>query len=777
MWYTLGQIIIRNRKLNLIGLLLITAFFGYKASKIQMSYEFSKSIPTNTSTYKDYNDFQKRFGGNGELVVVGVESKNFYTPVNFNLLQNLHNNLKNISAVTDVTSVLTAVHLVKDTIEERFNSTKIFKEPFNNQQQLDSSKQIIENIPLYNSLLYNKQENAYLIGITVNKDSANSKARTLIMQRIEACINDYKNDSKNVVHISGLPYIRTIIADKIKKEMNFFLIGSLLLSALILLIFFRSLMATFMSLLVVGMGVVWCFGLMVLFNFKITLLSALIAPLVVVIGIPNCIYFLNKYHSTYQHNKNKVFALHTMVGKMGVVTLFCNIAAAIGFAVFALTKSALLQEFGIVSGIIIFALFFISLLFIPSVLSYLSAPTENEMRYLQSKLLSKVLSKIETLVMHKSKWVFGVTIIILIISIIGIFKLKKLAYIVDDLPKQDIVYKNLKWFEQTFKGVMPLEIIIDTKKKKGLQRSLQPIEKIDELSFVISQNPNVAKPLSFVDGLKLSKQAFYDEDSNSYSIPNSMAELALMTDYMKPKIGSTETSKKGFDKLLQNFIDSNKQVARISINMKDIGTLQLPILIKDFKTKAYQLFDSTKYNITFTGASITFLEGSAFIIDGLKESIIYGFILISLCMLYLFKSIKILLYSIVPNIIPLIITAGVMGWCGIPLKPSTVLVFSVALGIVIDVTIRFLVNYKQELAHYNHQINATLINTIQHTGISIIYTSLVLVVGFIIFCFSNFGGTQALGWLTSLTLFTGTFTNLILLPALMKSNAKKELTQ
>lgn len=777
MWYTLGQIIIRNRKLNLIGLLLITAFFGYKASKIQMSYEFSKSIPTNTSTYKDYNDFQKRFGGNGELVVVGVESKNFYTPVNFNLLQNLHNNLKNISAVTDVTSVLTAVHLVKDTIEERFNSTKIFKEPFNNQQQLDSSKQIIENIPLYNSLLYNKQENAYLIGITVNKDSANSKARTLIMQRIEACINDYKNDSKNVVHISGLPYIRTIIADKIKKEMNFFLIGSLLLSALILLIFFRSLMATFMSLLVVGMGVVWCFGLMVLFNFKITLLSALIAPLVVVIGIPNCIYFLNKYHSTYQHNKNKVFALHTMVGKMGVVTLFCNIAAAIGFAVFALTKSALLQEFGIVSGIIIFALFFISLLFIPSVLSYLSAPTENEMRYLQSKLLSKVLSKIETLVMHKSKWVFGVTIIILIISIIGIFKLKKLAYIVDDLPKQDIVYKNLKWFEQTFKGVMPLEIIIDTKKKKGLQRSLQPIEKIDELSFVISQNPNVAKPLSFVDGLKLSKQAFYDEDSNSYSIPNSMAELALMTDYMKPKIGSTETSKKGFDKLLQNFIDSNKQVARISINMKDIGTLQLPLLIKDFKTKAYQLFDSTKYNITFTGASITFLEGSAFIIDGLKESIIYGFILISLCMLYLFKSIKILLYSIVPNIIPLIITAGVMGWCGIPLKPSTVLVFSVALGIVIDVTIRFLVNYKQELAHYNHQINATLINTIQHTGISIIYTSLVLVVGFIIFCFSNFGGTQALGWLTSLTLFTGTFTNLILLPALMKSNAKKELTQ
>jgi uncharacterized protein len=324
---------------------------------------------------------------------------------------------------------------------------------------------------------------------------------------------------------------------------------------------------------------------------------------------------------------------------------------------------------------------------------------------------------------------------------------------------------------------MPLEIVIDTKKKKGLQRSLQPIEKIDELSYLIAQNPNVARPLSFVDGLKLSKQAFYDEDSNSYNIPNSMAELALMTDYMKPKNSNQDASKKGFEKLLQNFIDSNKQVARISINMKDIGTLQLPLLINDFKTKAYQLLDSSKYNITFTGASITFLEGSAFIIDGLKESIIYGFILISLCMLYLFRSVKILMYSIIPNIIPLVITAGVMGWCGIPLKPSTVLVFSVALGIVIDVTIRFLVNYKQELSQYEYQVNATLSNTIHHTGISIIYTSLVLVVGFIIFCFSSFGGTQALGWLTSLTLFTGTFTNLILLPALMKTNATKDLKQ
>lgn len=143
-------------------------------------------------------------------------------------------------------------------------------------------------------------------------------------------------------------------------------------------------------------------------------------------------------------------------------------------------------------------------------------------------------------------------------------------------------------------------------------------------------------------------------------------------------------------------------------------------------------------------------------------------------MFYLFRSFRILICSLIPNLIPLIITAGVMGWAGITLKPSTVLVFSVALGIVIDVTIRFLINYKQELPVQNGQVAPTLVQTIKHTGISIIYTSLVLIAGFIIFCFSEFGGTNALGWLTSLTLVVGTVTNLVLLPVLIISTSRKK---
>ena len=506
---------------------------------------------------------------------------------------------------------------------------------------------------------------------------------------------------------------------------------------------------------------------MVLFGFKITLLSALIPPLVVVIGVPNCIYFLNKYHTSFRGTTDKNKAIVQMVGRMGIVTLFCNIAAAIGFTVFAFTSSQLLKEFGIVSGINIMGLFFISLFFIPPVLSYLPAPQPKHVRYLDNKILEKILLNIEKWALFHAKWVYAISIAIVLVAGAGIFRLKSEGFIVDDLPQNDKIYTDLKWFENNFRGVMPLEIMVDTKKKRGVLK-METLQNIETLSDYMYNNENVARPISLVEALKFGNQAFYNGDSSSYLLP--MEIPASIANALRNKTGN----KSEVERLAAKFIDSTQQFTRISVNMKDIGSRRLPIVISDFEKKAASVFDSSKYKITFTGSSVSFLEGSAFIINGLKESIFWAFLLIALCMLFLFRSFRILLFSLIPNIIPLFITAGVMGWAGISLRPSTVLVFSVALGIVIDVTIRFLINYKQELPHFNFQVQPTLVQTIRHTGISIIYTSLVLIAGFIIFCFSKFGGTFALGWLTSLTLLMGTLTNLILLPVLIMSLSKKQ---
>jgi predicted RND superfamily exporter protein len=773
MWYSLGKFLLRYKVLLLAVLLIATGIMGYYASKVQLSYEFTRALPTDNIKYKAYQDFLQKFGNDGNTVVIGFEAPNLTVNV-FNAMAQLHTALKQVPGVQDVISTPTAVGLRFNDSTEKIEPYPLFHPPYNSMDSLQKDWSVFAAMPFYNGMLYNAARHSYLMAVTVNKDSANSKARTRLMNNIVAATDRYEQQSKQQVHISGLPYIRTRIADKIAKEMNGFLIGSLVLSAITLLLFFRSVSATVMSLLVVGMGVIWSIGTMVLLGFKITLLTALIPPLIVVIGIPNCIYFLNKYHTAYDETNDKTTAIVTMVGRMGIVTLFCNIAAAVGFAVFALTESALLKEFGLVSGINILVLFLISLIFIPVVLSYMKPPTAKHTNYLRSKWMQLMLTQIEYIVFNKQRWVYAITSIVTIVAIVGCFQLNRESFIVDDLPKQDEIYVDLKWFESNFEGVMPLEIVIDTKRKNGLTKTLQPIERMDAFSKYLAERSETARPLSFVEGMKFARQAYYDNDSTNYTTPTEF-DIPLIGKYLKQKdrTDSTATSKTGFAKLMGSFMDSTKQYARISVNMKDIGSKALPTFLNEVQQEANTIFDTSKYHVTFTGTSVTFLEGSTFIINGLQESIIYAFLLIALCMLYLFRGVKILLNSLIPNVVPLVITAGIMGWTGVSLKPSTVLVFSVALGIAIDVTIRFLVNYKQELPLYEHDVDATLRASIYHTGISIIYTSIVLVAGFVIFCFSDFGGTKGLGWLTSATLVVATLTNLILLPCLMRTFSTK----
>jgi uncharacterized protein len=778
MWEAIARFVLKNKLVLLIALFLVTAFMGWHASKVQLSYEFSRAIPTDNAKYISYQNFRKQFGEDGNMMVIGFQSTTLFSDSVFGDFISLNNQIKSIQGVENVLSIPSAITLKKDSVTQKLKAENIFKASSGAEKSLlnvnntDSAKNIFFSLPFYKGILYNKATNAYLLAVRINKDVLNSKNRSGVVNLVVNAANRFGKEHAIEMHFSGLPLIRTQIADKIKKEMNWFLIGSVVLLSVILLFFFRSVSIMLLSISVVLIGVIWSMGTLHLMDYKITLLTVLIPTLIVIIGIPNCIYFLNKYHIAYNETGNKETALVNMISKMGVVTLFCNIAAAIGFAVFALTKSDILKEFGEVAGINIIALFLISFILIPAVLSYLPAPKARHTRYLDNKWLIAVLDKLEVWALNHRTIIYGTTVVILAISVAGMFRLHSVGYIVDDLPKTDPIYRDLKFFEKNFKGVMPLEIIVDTKQKNGLRKNpLRIFTAIDSLSQYIAAQPEMGRPLSVVEGLKFAKQAYYDGDSSNYAVPNDF-ELSFLAPYLSTKSDSSTTAN-NFTKLVSSFMDSSKQKARISVNMADVGSKRLPELLQQIQLKTNQYFDTTQYHVELTGASVTFLEGSSFIIKGLKDSIVWAFALIALCMLYLFRSFRILFCSLIPNIIPLVITAGIMGWAGVPLKPSTVLVFSVALGIAIDITIRFLVNYKQEQKGNELQQKQLVIDTIHTTGISIIYTSMVLIAGFIIFCFSGFGGTQALGWLTSLTLIVATFTNLILLPALLITSLGK----
>ena len=771
MWQGLGKFVIKFRLPLLIILFAVTGVMGYFASKVKLSYEFSKAIPLNNHKYKTYLAFKEKFGDDGNLLVAGIQTKNLFDTAVFNAYAGLHRQIKKVANVEDILSVPYSVTLRKDSLTQKLTAQRIFPDGSLSPESLDSAARVFYNLPFYQSLLYNRVSNAWLMGIRINKDSLNSPIRTKIIAEIGLAITAFEEKTGIEVHQSGLPLIRTIVADRIQQEMKFFLIGSILLSAFILLIFFRSVSTMLLSLLVVIFGVIWSVGILQLCGYKISLLTALIPSLVVVIGIPNCIYFINKYHSSYLKGQSnvhlpallKISSLVEMVSKMGVVTLFCNITAAIGFAVFALTQSVILKEFGVVAGISIMVIFVISFILLPAALSYLPPPNKSQTKYLNNRLVTNFLLRIEKWVFQHKKTVYISTIGILVFAVAGIFKLKSVAFIVDDLPKTDKVYADLKFFEKHFKGIMPLEIVVDTKKANGLRRP-GVFERIDSLSTYIADLPETNRPLSLAEGFKFFYQGFSEGDSTSYVFPSEKIVEELMR---KLKTGPDSLPKDNLSKMLLSFMDSARQRTRISVSMADVGTQRLPTLLAGIDKRAGELFDTAHYAVELTGTSITFLEGSRFIVNGLKESVFWAFLLIAFCMLYLFRSLRILLCSLIPNLIPLVITAGIMGWMGVPLKPSTVLVFSIALGIAIDITIRFLVNYKQELPVYKNEVMETVRATIKNTGLSIVYTSMVLTAGFIIFCWSSFGGTKALGWLTSVTLLTATLTNLILLPVLL----------
>ncbi|MEO7768235.1 MAG: MMPL family transporter, partial [Ferruginibacter sp.] len=472
----------------MITLFVVTAVMGFFASKVKLSYEFAKAIPTDNPKYRQYKDFREKFGDDGNVLVVGVQTDKIFELKTFKAYSHLQQQLKKVNDVEDVLSLPSSVSLQKDSLTEKLVPVKIFSDNITKQTALDSAKAVFFNLPFYRSLLYNADSNAYLMGVRINKDSLSSPKRSKIVKDITVIVNDFEKETNIPVHLSGLPLIRTVMADRLQKEMRIFLIGSLMLSAFILLLFFRSFSTMLLSLLVVIMGVIWSLGVLQLCGYKISILTALTPPLVVVIGIPNCIYFINKYHSSFINSGDKKGSLVDMVSKMGVVTLFCNISAAIGFAVFGLTKSAVLQEFGVVAGISIMLIFVISFILLPAVLSYLPAPGTAQTKYLNNKLVTGFLLKIEGWVVTHQKAIYAITGALLAFSIAGIFKLNTVAFIVDDLPKTDKIFTDLKFFERNFKGVMPLEIIVDTKKRNGLSgmRALTVFEKVDSLSMFIT---------------------------------------------------------------------------------------------------------------------------------------------------------------------------------------------------------------------------------------------------------------------------------------------------
>jgi len=771
-WNSLARTILTNKIVTLLIIATISTLLATQISNVKFSYSEANLLPEDHEVNIEYNQFLNIFGEEGNIIVLAVKDSTLFKDVTkFNNWLTLAEDISKFNHEIDaVISLGNLKELKKNATLQKFELQPLFNKKSFSQQEMDSVKNHLFNkLPFYDNLLFNKKTETVQTIIYIDKKVVNTKIRSEFVQKtLNPLIKRFNKENNLQVRISGMPYVRSMNAANVKSEMGLFLLLGFGITGFIFFLFFRSFRATAITLIVVIVGVVWSFGFIGLFHYEISILTALIPPLIIVIGVPNAIFLIHKYQQEVYKHGNKVKSLQRVITKVGNATLMTNVTTSAGFATFIFTKSQILKEFGVVASISILGIFVLSICLIPIIYSFLPKPKAKHLKHLEKKWADNIVNVMTQIVRNQKKYVYLMTFILVVVAILGADKIKVSGSLIEDMSKKSQFYKDIVFFEKEFGGILPLEILIDTKKENGVMK-LNTLKRIEKLENEILKIPELSKPISINNLVKYSKQAFYNGNPDFYTLPTSQEKNFILS-YAKNSKGNNNNA-------LDNMVDKTGRYARVTTFMKDIGTERMEEIQNRLQIIIDEHFPSKRYSVSMTGKALVFVKGTNYLINNLTISLGLAILLISLFIGTLFKNYKMVLVSLVPNLFPLLLTAGIMGYFGIPLKPSTILVFSVAFGISVDDTIHFLAKYRQELLNSNYNIRESVYKALKETGISMFYTSIVLFFGFLVFIISSFGGTKALGGLVSITLLFAMVSNLIVLPSLLLTFEKNIKTK
>ena len=760
-WEGIARLILRNRFTLLIILFAATAFWVSQWKYMRFTFTEANLLPNQHEENIRYNEFLKLFGEEGNVMVLAVQDPDLFSAGRLDAWNELSAKLGSYEEIDFTLSLDNLRVLSKNKRKNKFEMIPFqAKKPETEAEFALLKQQLFKELPFFENLLFNKETQTVRTAVYMKTEIVNSAARKkFIYETFIPLIEEFEAENKVDVRNSGMPYIRTLNAQNIVDEIGIFVLGAMGITSLIFFLFFRSIRATLISMVIVLFGVVWALGTLGWMGYEITVLTALIPPLIIVIGIPNCIFLINKYQQEVAKHGNQVKSLQQVIVKIGNATLMTNLTTASGFATFILTDSKLLKEFGIIASINVIGIFILSLLLIPIIYSFMPLPNKKHLNHLKNKLIDRFVGWMEGIVRHRKINTYIISLVLLVASIIGIYQIRISGSILEDMPQKKEFFKDILFFDQEFNGIVPLEILIDTKRKNGVVK-LPTLKRMDALGKSIDAIPELSTPLSIVNAMKYAKQAYYNGNPNYYKLPSAQENNFILSHFGKED---------GGDNLMKNYVDSTGQYARLTTFMKDIRTERMEEIKADLEKEIKKIFPEDRYDVQLTGKSLIFLKGTKYLINNLILSLSLAILLIALFMAYLFRSFKMIIISLIPNLLPLLLTAGMMGYLGIPIKPSTILVFSIAFGISVDDTIHFLAKYRQELIDSKWKIQRSVYAALRETGVSMFYTSIVLFFGFSVFMISEFGGTVALGGLVSATLLFAMLANLILLPSLLIS--------
>ncbi len=767
MWNKIAGYILKYRVLNLVIVSVVLVFLGIKAFDLKMGHSIANTLPETDSTMVVYREFLEKYGQDGCSIFIGMTDDSLFTLKHYQDFYDLNEKVRNVEGVDECLSVSRIYNLKKNDSLKKFELVQVVKQRPETQAELDAIKDEIMSLAMYDGLLFNNEKHSTMMLLSINKAYVSSELRPAMIEEIKSLVNQYGKAYGIEMRISGMPYIREVTTQKMVKEIVGFTFLAIFVAGLILFLFFRSWRPLVSVVSIVLISVIYMFGIMVLLDFDVTILTGVLPPLLIIIGVENSIFMLNKYHREYFECHDKMEALRSVIVRIGPANMLTNTTTAVSFASFIITRNVLLVPFGILASISIMLTYILTMVLLPTFFSYQKKPEGKSVNYMNSKKINYIMEKISTFVLSRKRYVYAVLGVLLLLCVLGATKMSTSGRVVDDIARSDKLYKDIMYFEETVGGVMPFEISIDTRKPKGIMNAAF-VRKMQQLQDSLALYPEFSQPLSVAELVKFARQGFYNGKREQYKIPSNNEFNFLLKYIPKTKDGNMPD-------IITQYVDKDMRCTRISAQMANVTTPKIDSISRSLRPIIEEIFPKEKYDVVMTGSAMVTLQGTNYLIRNLAHSLLLAFIVIALLMTITFRKFKMVVVSLIPNLIPLLFTAGLMGFFGIPLKMSTILVFSIALGISVDNTIHYLARYRLQMRYNNNDIKKSVMAAILETGPSMIYSASILICGFLIFAFSSFGGTKIVGLLVPFTLLIALITNILVLPALVLTFYRRKI--
>jgi len=741
------------KKISWIGLtvfILLTAFLGYHLKDIRFDYNFENFFPSHDDETSFFYDYRDDFKSDNDFLLISIENEaGVFEPNFLKKVNDFSQKLGDVEYVENVLSITTE--------SEQFifpggsTSSKRYID-FTDFDAVRDSARIYKNDELINTFV---SENGKAICIFIKHEDYLSKKKS------DQLVKDVDKITKSLklknTRIAGRAVGQAYYINKMIFELSLFLGLSAFLIILFLYIAFKSIWGILIPQIVIVGSLIWIIGGMGLFDAPINIILTVLPSIMFVVCMSDVIHLVSKYLDALRVEKDTFTAIKVSVKEVGLATFLTSITTSIGFFSLYFVRVQPIQVFGVILGIGVLIAFVLTFLTLPILFYIFPGPKHVLSAEPKNHFWKNFLEKGFVFVMKRRKSILITSGIVLIVSFVGMLQVETNNFMMDDLKESEQMKQDFNFFDDNFGGIRPFELAIKVKGKDRNVWDKEIIQKLDSVETYLENEFGVTVKSSLVKILKTLNRSAHAGNADSYEIPTANSKIRSFKRIIK-------VADKG--RFVCGFIDSTEQKTRVSGTIPDLGN----VLARE-KTEALFAFikkNNLDQDIEFkvTGTGYLLDKNMRYLAVSLIKGLGISIILVALIIGFVYRSGRILIISIITNVLPLFVIAGYMGFTGVELKTSTSIIFTIAFGIAVDDTIHFLGKFKYELMKGKGKLYA-LKRSYLTTGKAMILTTLILSSGFLLLVFSSFLGTFYMGLLLCITFVVALVADLTLLPVLL----------